>query len=116
MNNGPFTVFPNPYGDGFHNAAAVRIAVTGRNVQMKTAQAVWTVVAVAASGACKTHKAAACYASKVVVADFVSFVFFFHVNLSKKIFQKTSFGRFVIDCIYANLPVSAQSASIEFFS
>ena len=46
MNNGPFAVFPHPYGNRLHCAAAVGGAVTRLEIQMLAGETIWTMVPV----------------------------------------------------------------------
>ena len=50
VDDGPFSVFPDPDSNRLHKTAAVCFPVTGFNIQMQTVQAVITVVSVFTAG------------------------------------------------------------------
>ena len=54
MDDGPFSAFPDPHGDGLHDAAAAGGAVARLLVHMEAAQAVAAMVSVAAPGVVKS--------------------------------------------------------------
>ena len=51
VDDGPFTVFPHPYSNRFHSAAAASRAVAGFHVQVLAGKAIGAMVPVPASGA-----------------------------------------------------------------
>jgi len=68
VNNSPFTVFSHPNAYRLHNPPAVRFPVPGFDVHMEAAQAVRTVVAVAAAGAFRYNLPSAHLAGKNIAA------------------------------------------------
>ena len=92
VNDGPLPALADPHGDGLHLSAAVGLAVTRLDVQVKGGQAVGAVVAVVAAGASRYHQSAAVSAgfSEVVARDAkahkhmaVSIIFFMVRSISK---------------------------------
>ena len=71
VDDGPFSVLANPYGDGLHLSAAVCLAIARLNVQVEAGQAVGTVVAVIAARPFRDAQPSAAFAGEALIAGIV---------------------------------------------
>ena len=78
---------PHPYGNGFHDPAAVCFPVPGFSIHMQAGQAVGTVVSMITSGTVRHHRPSTDLTNKAVMAwmgliiplfVFLTFVFSVH--------------------------------------
>ena len=96
MDDGPLAVIAHPDGDGFHDAAAVRVAIAGNIIHVHTVQAIRTMIPMVASRALRYHFFTAVSADEGLLTGMVHVIALFHLlGLFSRLDFITVFAHFI---------------------